>query len=73
MDTEARPQKLSDLQKQLVDRVEKEVGEIPAASLELAFRNKARGQRLCGISAEQLYKIGEIAQDMGVRLPTRER
>lgn len=63
---------LSQMQASCVKRVESEVGEIAASSLEMALRQGASAKRFHGIDLIQLRKICIIADEEGIDLPTKE-
>lgn len=63
---------LSAIQAACVQRVEKELGEIEASSLELVLRQGPKAKRFHGINLVQLRKICAITDEEGVHLPTKE-
>ena len=63
---------LSDIQTALVNRVQKEVGEIAAASLEEVLRKGPKAKRFKAINLIQLRKICILADEAGVDLPTKD-
>ena len=63
---------LSEMQSACVRRVESEVGEIAASSLEMVLRQGATAKRFQGIDLIQLRKICIIADEEGINLPTKE-
>lgn len=60
------------MQRTLVRRVEREVNEIAASSLELVLRQGPRAKRFQGIDLIQLRRICVIADEEEVDLPTKD-
>lgn len=72
--TSAMPRGLHLPELLLIQRIEKEVGEVAAASVETAILKKNAGQtvkRLQGIDSGMLQMVLDIADQVGAELPAR--